>query len=90
MKSSLKWIVIALALLAVAALGIWGLNKRQAAAAASAAAQSKAEPVVELAAADVMTLKTVELSQGVPISGSIKAVQSALVKAKVAGELAQL
>lgn len=90
MKSSLKWIVIALALLAVAALGIWGLNKRQAAAAASAAAQSKAEPVVELAAADVMTLKTVELSQGVPISGSIKAVQSAVVKAKVAGDLAQL
>ena len=61
------------------------LAKRQAAPTPTAA--SKAEPVIELASSDVITLAAIELSQGVPISGSLKAANSALVKAKVAGEL---
>ncbi len=85
MKSSTKWILAALALLLIAGGAARVLAKRGAS--APAAVASKAEPVVELAAGDVFTLQNIELSQGVPISGSLKAVNSALVKARVAGEL---
>jgi RND family efflux transporter MFP subunit len=61
------------------------LAKRQASPAPLAT--TKAEPVIELAAGDVFTVQSIELSQGVPISGSLKAANSALVKARVAGEL---
>ncbi len=85
MKSTTKWIIGALALLLIVGGTARVLAKKQAAPAAVAAA--KAEPVIELAASDVFTVKNIELSQGVPISGSLKAINSALVKARVAGEL---
>jgi membrane fusion protein, multidrug efflux system len=85
MKSSSKWILGALALLLIAGGAARVVAKRDAAPAQ--AALPKAEPVIELAAGDVFTLQSTELSQGVPISGSLKAVNSALVKARVAGEL---
>jgi RND family efflux transporter MFP subunit len=47
----------------------------------------KAQTVVELAASDVMQAKVRELAQGLPLSGSLKAANSAVVKARVAGEL---
>ena len=83
MKSSTKWIIGALALLLIAGGAARVLAKRQVAPVETA----KAEPTVELSAGDVFTVKSVELSQGVPISGSLKAINSALVKARVAGEL---
>jgi RND family efflux transporter MFP subunit len=86
MKNSTKWILGALAMLLIAGGTARVLTKRQAAAQATATAP-KAEPVIELAAGDVFTVQSIELSQGVPISGSLKAVNSALVKARVAGEL---
>ncbi len=43
--------------------------------------------VVELAATDVTKATTQSLSLGLPISGALKAVNSAMIKAKVAGEL---
>jgi RND family efflux transporter MFP subunit len=46
-----------------------------------------AQPVVELAATDVVRAETRELQRGVPVSGSLKAVNSAYVKARAAGEL---
>jgi membrane fusion protein, multidrug efflux system len=85
MKNSTKWILGTLALLLIAGGAARVLAKRQAAPAPAAAV--KAEPVIELAAGDVFTLKNTLLSQGVPISGSLKAVNTALVKARVAGEL---
>ena len=88
MKSSTKWILGALALLLIAGGTARVLAKRQAAPAPVAAI--KAEPVIELAAGDVFTVQSIELSQGVPISGSLKAANSALVKARVAGELQSL
>ncbi len=86
MKTSSKWIIGAVALLLIGGGAMRVLAKRQAAS-APAAATSKAEPVIELAAGDVFTVQSIELSQGVPISGSLKAVNSAVVKARVAGEL---
>jgi membrane fusion protein, multidrug efflux system len=88
MKSSSKWIIGALALLLIAGGAARVLAKRQAQTAATASAPApKAEPVIELAAGDVFVVKNIELSQGVPISGSLKAANTALVKARVAGEL---
>lgn len=84
MKSSTKWILGALLLLLIAGGTARVLAKRQATPTLVAV---KTEPVIELTAADVLTLQNIELSQGVPISGSLKAVSSALVKARVAGEL---
>jgi membrane fusion protein, multidrug efflux system len=87
MKTSSKWIIGALALLLMGG-GAWRvLATRQAATHPTPATAIKAEPVIELAAGDVFTVQSMELSQGVPISGSLKAVNSALVKARVAGEL---
>ncbi|MDI1239682.1 MAG: efflux RND transporter periplasmic adaptor subunit [Polaromonas sp.] len=88
MKPWIKW-VIALVLLLLLATAVWGTlsarKKQQQALADTTAA--KAQTVVELAVTDVFQAKTVELSQGLPVSGSLKAVNSAFVKTRVAGEL---
>lgn len=88
MKSWIKWVMGAVVLLSLATAVVGALSARksqqQALAATSAA---KAQTVVELAATDVLQAKTLELSQGLPVSGSLKAVNSAFVKARVAGEL---
>lgn len=85
MKRSTIWILGALAALMIAGGAVLLKSKKPADPHAPAAA--KAEPVIELASSDVFTVQTIELSQGVPISGSLKAANSALVKARVAGEL---
>lgn len=88
MKRWMKWAIVALVLLALATAVLGALSarkKQQQALAADTAA--KAQTVVELAATDVVQAKTMELSQGLPVSGALKAVNSAFVKARVAGEL---
>jgi RND family efflux transporter MFP subunit len=50
-------------------------------------ATQRVQAVVELAAGDVVRADTRELRRGLPVSGSLKAVNSAFVKARVAGEL---
>ena len=93
-KSWIKWAV----LLAVALLLAGGvartLSERKAqskalaqASAASAPGAVKSQGMVELADTDVVKVQTLELVQGLPISGSLKAVNSAVIKARVAGEL---
>ncbi len=52
-----------------------------------AASKAASQSLVELAASDVIRLQTLEVVQGLPISGTLKAVNSAVVKARVAGEL---
>ncbi len=47
-------------------------------------------PVVQLAPSDLVTAQVLPLTLGLPISGQTKAVNSAFVKARVAGELQQL
>lgn len=87
MKRS-RWIAAAV-VVAVVAVGGWrviGAKRAQQAAQAQLAAQ-KAEPTVELAASDVVKAEVRELRRGLPISGSLKAMNSAFVKARVPGEL---
>ena len=81
-------LVIALVALLVAGGVLRALSARKAQQAAVAqASAAKATAVIELAASDVVRAETRELAQGLPISGSLKAVNSALVKARVFGEL---
>ena len=89
MKSWLKWLIVALVLVALAA-GAWRLlSGRQAQKIALEAQQAaqKTQAVVELAAADLVRLKTVDLVQGLAIAGPLRATNTAFVKARVAGEL---
>ena len=91
MKRWIKWVIAAvlLLLLATAVLGALSARKTQQQALAAASA-AKAQTVVELAATDVVRAETRALAQGLALSGSLKAVNSAMVKARVAGELQDL
>ena len=90
-KSWIKWAVLSLVVLLLVGGVVRALSARkaqsQALAEASAPGASKAQGTVELADTDVVELQTRELLQGLPISGSLKAVNSAVIKARVAGEL---
>jgi RND family efflux transporter MFP subunit len=88
MKKSTLWILSAVALAALLAGGARWASQRQASPSPTAAAV--AAPSIELAASDVFTAKTQTLSLGIAVSGSLKATQSAIVKARVAGELLEL
>lgn len=90
MKRWIKWII---ALIVIAAIGVSVMRAlkarkvQQETVAAATAANAKAQSVVELAATDVVKAQVKELSTGLPISGSLKAANSAFIKARVAGEL---
>ncbi|MEN9670225.1 MAG: hypothetical protein RL018_502 [Pseudomonadota bacterium] len=88
-----RWIKWTIALIVVAAIGVSVMRALQArkaqqeAVAATTAANAKAQSVVELAATDVVKAQVKEFSIGLPVSGSLKAANSAFIKARVAGEL---
>ena len=87
-RKRLKWLLL-LVLLALVAVGVTrALSARKAKseqlAAATAARQTG---LVELAVSDVVKAQTLEIVSGLKISGALKAVNSALVKARVSGEL---
>ena len=89
----MKW-AIALLVLALLAAGVLrALSARQAqtdALKASSAAQAALSSVVELAQSDVIRVRPVVIAQGLAVSGTLKAVNSAMVKARVPGELQAL
>jgi RND family efflux transporter MFP subunit len=82
-----KWVLVAF-LVTLVLLGAWRMQSRRAVQVADAQKVTQAaQPVVELAASDVVRAEQRELQRGLPVSGSLKAVNSAIVKARVAGEL---
>lgn len=86
-----KWLLAGF-LIVVVVIGGWRLvnaRRTQLVAQQQLAAQ-RAQPAVELAQTDVVRAEPRELQRGLPISGSLKAVNSAFVKARVAGELQEL
>jgi RND family efflux transporter MFP subunit len=92
MKPWIKWTLAGLvvAVLLGGTLRTWSARQaRQAALEAQQAAQ-KSQVSVALAASDLVQVKTLELQQTVLISGPIKAVNTALVKARIPGELRDL
>ncbi len=91
MKRLLKWSAAALvvALLSFGIVRTLSAKKAQAAAAAALAAKP-AQSTIELLSTDLAQVQTREISEGLAISGALKAVNSAYIKARVAGELQDL
>ncbi len=87
-----RWLRIAIPLLAVAVIGafvaraIFARKSEQAA----LATPSKALSGLDLAAEDVIKARTIELARTLDVSGGLKAVNSAVVRAKVAAEVRSL
>lgn len=54
------------------------------------AANSKALQIIELLGSDISTVEKQALNQTLPINGTIKATQSAAIKAKVSGDITQV
>ena len=87
-KTWLKWLLIVLVLGVMgAAIGrvVSARKAQQQALVAASTAQQSAS--VELAASDVVKAQMLDITQGLAVSGSLKAVNSAVVKARVAGQL---
>lgn len=90
MKRWLKWVVAAVILVVLGLSVMKALSARKAqqeAVVAATAANARAQTVVELAASDIIKVQVNELAQGLPISGTLKAANSAFIKARVSGEL---
>ena len=89
MKRWIKWVVVLLAVLVLGGFIARAVKGRKQAAAA-AAAPASAAPALELAAADLTTARVLPLTRTLAVSGGLKAVTSAVVKAKVASEIKSL
>jgi multidrug efflux system membrane fusion protein len=88
MKRWIKWALAFAVILLVAGAVLRALSARKAQQQAlTTASAAKDQRLVELAATDVVKAQTREMLQGLAVSGSLKAVNSAMIKARVAGEL---
>ena len=87
-RRTLRWLMIGVVvlLLGVGLLRVLSARRDQQAAVARAD-DARLQAVVELAPSDVVKAQLRDLAQGLPVSGSLRAVNSAVVKARVAGEL---
>ena len=85
----IKWLLLALLVIAIA-LGVTralGKRKAQNEAATAAAVAAQKAPVYEVPPQDVATVEALDLAQSVGVSGSLRALQTAAIKARVAGEV---
>lgn len=89
MKRWMKWLVVALVAVLIGALVLRNVKQRRSAAAA-AAAPASAPAALDIGGADVTTARRVELVSTLTVSGGLKAVNSAVVKSRVAAELKSL
>jgi len=87
-KSWLKWLLVFLVLgiLVGGVLRVLSVRKAQQQALVLASAV-KQEVSVELATTDITQVKMLDVTQGLAVSGTLKAVSSAVIKARVGGEL---
>lgn len=88
MKRWIPWVAAAIVIVLLGG-GVWrAMAARQAQQKAlAAAAEQRAEAPLQLAADEVLTVQRRSLVLGVPVSGALRAVDSAMVKARAAGEL---
>ena len=88
MKRWIPWVAAVIVLVLLGG-GVWrAMAARQAQQKAlSAATAQKAQAPLQLAADEIFTVRRQSLVLGVPVSGSLRAVESAMVKARVGGEL---
>jgi len=85
----LKWLIASAVVLLVGAVVAQKLNARRLERAA-AAAPAKAAQGFDLSPADVVVARSQELVRTLSVSGGLKAVNSAFIKAKVAAEVKSL
>ena len=93
MKKRTLWIVGGLLAAALLAAGLRWQSQRAGQATphtAPAPATAPRSVVMELGPKDTVSVQTTQLQVGLPVSGTLKAAQTALVKARVAGELMDL
>jgi RND family efflux transporter MFP subunit len=88
-KIAPRWIVIGVIVLALVA-GVFRAMSNKSAQKAAASAPAMVQTQVELANIDVMKAELRDITQGLEISGTVKAVNYAVIKARVAGELKQV
>ncbi|MEY4979061.1 MAG: hypothetical protein RLZZ352_1331 [Pseudomonadota bacterium] len=81
------WLVVIVLALVFGVLRALKQRSTQRAAASEAAVAMQQAPVYALSAADVVAVQNLALTQTVSISGSLKALQTAVIKARVAGEV---
>lgn len=96
-----RYLFLALAALIVAAAAGWLAGRAQRPTAAPPAATAPASPTpasptpaadapLEFAETDLLVLAPVRITRGIPITGTLRATEQALVRAKVAGEVREL
>lgn len=90
MKRRIPWVIAIVALLVVGALVLRTLKARRAAGAPPAPAAAASAAALDLAPADVVVVRPVELVRTLTVSGGLKAVNTAVVKAKISAELKSL
>lgn len=83
------WIILLIALLA-AGVAAAMLKKQKQAAANALPVTTQAPAVMEFLASDVMQVKAQDLRRLLPLTGSLRAVNQASVKARVAGEVREV
>jgi len=84
-----RWLVIGVVLLALLA-GVWRAMSHKRAQQEAASAPVAEQTQVELASSDVMKAELRDITQGLAVSGTVKAVNYAVIKARVAGELKEV
>jgi membrane fusion protein (multidrug efflux system) len=89
MKRWIKWTLVGVAALVLAA-GAAQIVKARRMQAVTAAAPASAAPALELGSADVTTARVLPLTRTLAVSGGLKAVNSAVVKTKIASEIKSL
>jgi membrane fusion protein, multidrug efflux system len=89
MKRWMKWLIAALVLLVLAGAVLRSLQARKLAR-NSVATSPQASAALDLAPGDVLTLQNTTITRTLALSGSLKAVSSAFIKAKVAAEVKSL
>ncbi|WP_416545607.1 efflux RND transporter periplasmic adaptor subunit [Limnohabitans sp. DCL3] len=89
MKKSTLWILSAIAAAVLAAGGMRLLNPRPATTPLDTPLANTASTVA-LSDSDVVRVQAMDMEMSLPVSGTLKASQSAMVKARVAGELLDL
>lgn len=89
MKKTVRYLILLGVVAAVVFAGMRFLASRKVPAATHASAAAAVQ-TLEIAGSDVLRVQATELQQGLAVSGSLRAVRSAFIKARVAGELMDL
>lgn len=84
-----RWIAIGLIGLVLVG-GIWRAMSNKQAQQAAASATSATQNQIELVATDTLTVEEREITQSLNVSGTVKALNYAVIKAKVAGEIKEI